>query len=580
LIPSDVGRPIGDVTPKYTNPDLLPDAEAVLAQLAPITREVQAHDGRRYIRQVLPYRTQGDRIEGVVVTFSDVAAEALQEARLYAEAIVETIREPLLVLDADLRVQSANRAFYETFRVSADATIGRPLYELGGREWDIPGLRARLVEILPGGTVMTDFEVEHEFAKIGRRTMLLNARLLRCGGDRPDLILLAIDDVTERTRAEEALRESEARSRAGVDTAVDGIITIDEPGIVLSFNPAAERIFGYAAAEVIGQNVKMLMAAPHQDALDGHLESNLTTGERRMIGVGHEVAGRRKDGTVFPMDLAVSEFDGGAARRFVGTVRDITVRKQAEEQLRRQQAELAHALRIATMERLAAGLAHELNQPLGAIANSVEACAAFVRAGKSKPAKLIELLERASAEALRAGEIVHRLRDFVQRGGPRWEQVDLRELVRNATRWLVREMEQDHVALRLHLGAHALPVLADRIQIEQVFVNILQNAIEAIRETAARHGEIDLQAGRGAGGKAEVVVHDTGPGLATDALDRLFEPYFTTKTGGLGMGLAISRSIVEAHHGSLLVQPRVAGDGATVRVALPLNREPRARRGA
>jgi two-component system sensor kinase FixL len=257
-------------------------------------------------------------------------------------------------------------------------------------------------------------------------------------------------------------------------------------------------------------------------------------------------------------------------------VRDITARKQAEEQLRQQQAELAHVLRIATMERLAAGLAHEINQPLSAIANDVEACAASVRAGKITPAKLLELLERAGAEALRAGEIVHRLREFVQRGSTRRESVDLRELVRNATRWLVREMEQEHVALRLELGMRALPVLADRVQIEQVFVNILQNSIDAIRETGAR-GEIGVQAGRGVDGTAEVMVHDTGRGLSADAVDRLFEPYFTTKAGGLGMGLAISRSIVEAHHGQLSLESRVGQAGATVRVVLPL--APRGKRG-
>jgi two-component system CheB/CheR fusion protein len=579
LIPSDIGRPIGDVTQKYADQDLLRDAEAVLVQHTPITREVEGHDGRRYIRQVLAYQTKNKRSEGVVVTFSDVAAEVLHEARLYAEAIVDTMREPLLVLDADLHVQSANRSFYQMFGITPDQAMGRPLYQLGDGEWDIPGLRAWLRDILPGSPVLIGFEVEHEFSKIGRRSMLLNARTLRRGGGRPDLILVAIDDVTESRRAQEALRESDTRARAGVETAADGIITIDDDGTVLSFNPAAERIFGYAAAEVIAQNVQMLLPAPFQDAFEADRAPYPTTGEPRVLGIAREVAGRHKDGTVFPMDLAVNEFHGDVGRRFVGTVRDITARKQAEEQLRRQQAELAHVLRIATMERLAAGLAHELNQPLGAIANGVEACAAFVRAGKGKPAKLLDLLERASTEALRAGEIVHRLRDFVQRGQGRREPIDLRELVRKASRWLMREMEQEHVMLRLHLGTHALPVVADHIQIEQVFVNILQNAIDAVRETEAVGREVDVRTGRGADGMAEVVVHDTGPGLAGEVLQRLFEPYFTTKTLGLGMGLAISRTIIEAHEGRLSLESRAGGTGATVRVELPLNLPPPARRG-
>ncbi len=312
------------------------------------------------------------------------------------------------------------------------------------------------------------------------------------------------------------------------------------------------------------------MPVPDGGLHDGHLAGYLTTGESKAVGLGREVAGRRKDGTVFPMDLSVSEFQSGAGRRFVATVRDITLRKQAEEQLRHHQAELAHVLRVATMERLAAGLAHELNQPLSAIANGVEACASFVRAGQARPAKLLKLLEHAGTEVLRAGEIVHRLREFVQRGEQRREPIDLREPVRNATRWLAREMEEQTVSLRLHLGAHTLPVLADRIQIEQVFVNVLQNAIDAIRESGARRREVQVEARRGAGGKVEVAVHDTGRGLAADA-ERLFEPYFTTKTHGLGMGLAISRSIIEAHHGCLFVEPRTTGPGATVRMELPLN---------
>lgn len=280
------------------------------------------------------------------------------------------------------------------------------------------------------------------------------------------------------------------------------------------------------------------------------------------------------------MDLSVSAFRGNDGRMLVATVRDVTARKRAEENLRRQQAELAHVLRVATVERLAAGLAHELNQPLGAIANDVEACAAFVRGGRGKPAKLIELLERAAGEAVRAGEIVHRLREFVQRGETRRDPADLRELVRNATRWLVREMEEEHIALRLHLGTHALPVLADRVQVEQVFVNVLQNAIDAIRETGARCGEVDVNAARNADGFAEVVVHDTGAGLPADAAERIFEPYFSTRPHGLGMGLAISRSIIEAHHGALGVEPRATRSGATVRLTLPLAATGRRRRGS
>src|SRR5438094_807447 len=493
LIATDVGRPIGDLAQRCIDPDLLHDAELVLARQASVSKEVQSRDGRWYIRQVLPYRTHDDRIDGVVITFSDVAAEALQEARLYAEAIVDTIREPLLVLDSELRVQSANRSFYETFGLTPDATVDRFVYELGDRGQDTPALPEPLGEILRNGGTLTSVEVEHEVGKSGRRTLLLNTRTLARGGGRPDLILLAIEDITERKRAEEILRESEAMTRAGVRTAMDGIITIDERGTLLSFNPAAEQMFGYAGGEVIGQPVTMLASEP--DGRDS-VASYLQTADPKTLGVGHEVRGRRKDGTIFPMEFHVSAFDDGLRRRFVGTLRDITERKRTEEAGRQHQAELAHALRVATIEHMASGLEHDLNQPLTAIANEAEACATYVRGGKLEPPRLLALLEHAGAEALRAGEIVHHLREFVQRSPARIETTDLAKVVHNAIQWFVREMEQAQITVRLELASQELRVFADRIQIEQVIVNILQNAIDAIREATHDTREIRIHTSR------------------------------------------------------------------------------------
>ncbi|MFI5397730.1 MAG: chemotaxis protein CheB [Candidatus Binatia bacterium] len=455
LIASDIGRPIGDIAQKFTDPGLLPDATAVLQQPITPKTEVQTHDGRWYVRQVLPYRTRDNRTEGVVITFSDVAAEALQEARLYAESIVDTVREPLLVLDGDLRVRSANQSFYATFRVSQEDTVGQLLYELGNREWDVPKLRTLLGEVLPQKHVLNDFEVEPNFESIGPRIMLLNARAIDRGGDRPYLILLAIEDITERQRAQDALQASE--------------------------------------------------------------------------------------------DL-----------------------KHVEEQVRQRQTELAHALRISTVGELATGLAHELNQPLSAIANGVEACARYVRSGKAKSNKLLALLDDASEEAVRAGSIVEHLRHFIEKGQPQFEPTDLREIARNVPRLLGREIQQSQITLRLDLPPRPLPIYADRIQIEQILVNLMQNAIDALREAPSDRREIQLKVWA-AKGMAELAVRDTGTGVSAAATERMFEPFFTTKPHGLGMGLAISRSILEAHRGRIWVKQRAdGGPGATVRFTLPL----------
>jgi signal transduction histidine kinase len=455
LIPSDLGRPLADVAQKFVDPALLSDAARVLRRTKTSNAEVRAHDGRWYVRQVLRYRTRAGHTEGVVVTFSDVAAKALQEARTYAESIVDTVREPLLVLDEHARVLSANQSFYGTFRVSKEATEGRSLYELGRGEWDIPRLRVLMGEILPRQHVLNDFEVTHTFDSIGPRTMLLNARVLHRGGNRPDLILLAIEDVTQRKHDQEALRSSESR-------------------------------------------------------------------------------------------------------------------KRTEDQVRLRQAELAHGLRITTIGELASGLAHELNQPLSAIANDVEACARYVRAGKGQPKKLLGLLEDAAGEALRAAEIVEHLRGFIRKGEPRFVHTDLREIARVVPRLLAHELERARITLRLSQGSRPLPIRADRIQIEQVAVNLLQNAIDAIRESRSGAREIHLKV-RTLKGHAELAVTDTGPGIHADASERLFEPFFTTKAQGLGMGLAISRSIIEAHHGRIWVEEAAVGSrGSTIRFSLPL----------
>ncbi len=461
LIPSDIGRPISDIAQRFTDPSLLADAAAVLRHPSSPKREVQAQDGRWYVRQVLPYRTRDHRIDGVVITLSDVAAEALHEARLYAEAIVDTVREPLLVLDKD-RVVSANRSYYAIFGGGAEGTVGQSLYELGDGQWDIPRLRGLLRELLAKKRALNDFEVRCDLPALGPRVLLINARALQRGGHRPEMILLAFEDLTERMQAQETLRESAAR-------------------------------------------------------------------------------------------------------------------EHAEDQVRQRQAELAHALRISTVGELASGLAHELNQPLSSIANGVEACARYVRSNKVKPAKLLALLDEASTEALRAAEIVEHLRGFIEKGTPQFEVADLREIANGIPRLLRREIEQAHVSLRLDVAVRPLRILADRIQIEQVLVNLMQNALDAVRDRTTRR-LVQLQA-RAVKQVVEVVVRDSGAGVSAVAAERMFEPFFTTKAHGLGMGLAISRSIIEAHHGRIWMErPADGKSGTAVHFTLPLHTAKPARR--
>ncbi len=579
LISSDVGRPIRDITQKFTDPDLLPNALTVLDKLMPLRREVRAADGGWYVREVLPYRTRDGRIDGVVITFSDVAAEALRESRLYADKILETLRHPLIVLDDGLRLQSANRAFYEMFQRSPEETAGRLLFEHLGSQGGADAVREILSEVLPKNRAVNDFEVTLDFDRLGRRILLFDAHPLVRDGVRPALILVTIEDITARKAEQHAREETAARLRGIVETAADGIITIDDRGVVLDFNAAAEVIFGYQASEVVGRNVSMLMPSPQREGHQGYLSRYLETGMAKIIGSRRELQGRRKDGSTFPMALVVSEFHDGAGPKFTGIVRDITQQREAEERDRQRQVELAHALRVISLGELSAALAHELNQPLAAIANDVEACATYVRSGETSAAALLEPLQRASNEAVRAGQIVNQVREFLQKGKFEAAPADLSALVRNVLRLVERDLEQKRIDLRVTLATAALPVYVDRIHIEQVILNLLQNGIDAIQEAGAGERQIVMNTARTRDGtSAELTVTDSGRGIPAGATERLFEPFFTTKETGLGMGLAITRSIVLAHEGSISVEPGTGGRGTTVRVILPMMTEDRPRR--
>jgi two-component system, chemotaxis family, CheB/CheR fusion protein len=231
---TDIGRPLSHFAQRFRGGDLLEDARSVLDQLRRSDAEVLDDLGRWYIRHILPYRTANNRIDGVVVTFAEIterkkAEEEVQAAREFAESIVDTVREPLLVLTPELKVRSANGSFYRDFQVSREETRDRPLYELGNGQWDIPDLRRVLEEVLPHDKKFSDFEVEHEFESIGRRTMLLNGRRL----DHVQLILLAIEDITERKRAEAGLRASEERLRKVLETDAVGVMFFDHTGTVI-----------------------------------------------------------------------------------------------------------------------------------------------------------------------------------------------------------------------------------------------------------------------------------------------------------------------------------------------------------
>ena len=336
------------------------------------------------------------------------------------------------------------------------------------------------------------------------------------------------------------------------------MIVIDERGIVMSFSAAAERLFGYAAVDVIGRNVSMLMPPQDADRHDAYIQRYLKTGERRIIGIGRIVVGRKADGTDFPMELSIGEATSEGHPIFTGFVRDLTEQQRAELRLRELQSELIHVSRLSAMGTMASTLAHELNQPLTAIANYLEAGRDLLEDRTAETDEMLrEAITESAHEALRAGSIVRRLREFVSRGEVQQRAERLPELIEDASRLALVGARERGVRFFETLDPACGTAVIDRVQIQQVLVNLLRNAVDALADAPVR--DVTISTAPAGDALIRVSISDTGPGLDPSIADRLFSAFTTTKSNGMGLGLSICRTIVEAHGGRIWYEPRAEG---------------------
>ena len=358
--------------------------------------------------------------------------------------------------------------------------------------------------------------------------------------------------------AHEELAISHAHMRSILETVPDAMVVIDERGAIQSFSAAAERLFGFAAAEVRGRNVSMLMPAPYHQAHDAYLDRYLTTGERRIIGVGRVVVGQRKDGGTFPMELAVGEVAQDGKRRFIGFVRDLTQRQERERLLHEVQSELLHVSRLSTMGEMASALAHELNQPLSAIANYLRGSKRLLQNSPVDQAPVImEAMDKAAEQAVRAGQVIQRLRDFVTRGETEKRIESIKKLVEESTALALVAAKDISVRVSLRLDPPLDLVVVDKVQIQQVLLNLLRNALEAMQASERR--VLDVSTSPAENDMVAVDIADSGCGIAPDVASRLFQPFVTTKRQGMGVGLSISRTIIQSHGGEITVEPNPGG---------------------
>lgn len=361
--------------------------------------------------------------------------------------------------------------------------------------------------------------------------------------------------------------ENAALFRMLIATAVDGIVVIDAAGHVRLYNQACERLFGYAPEEVLGRNIRMLMPSPYREEHDGYLDAHRKTGQRKIIGIGREVVGQNKNGSTFPMYLSVGEGLFENERIFVGIIHDRSERHVAAGRLRDVQAELVHVSRMNEMGQMTSALAHELNQPLTAIMNYIRAAQRTIAALDDPAAiRARELIEKAAEQTGRAGQIIKRLRDFVEKREAFRAEEDLNRTVEEAIALALVGASDSNVKVTVEFDRSIPAVVMDRIQIQQVVVNLVRNAVEALQDAARR--ELVIATGREEPGYIYASFADTGPGLPDEVASRLFQPFVTTKEKGMGIGLSICQTIVEAHGGRLWAA-RNGSDGATFRFRLP-----------
>jgi two-component system CheB/CheR fusion protein len=577
LISTDVGRPVSDLQPRINLPQLEAIISQVVETLAPDEREVQDREGRWYSLRVRPYRTSENRIEGAVLQLIDIdpskrILEQVRHARDYAAAIVETVREPLIVLDQELRIATANKAFFQTFRTSPEENLKKPIYEVGGGQFDFPKLRDLLDRVAQAnsGRGMEELEIERDFERIGRKTILLSAR--RIEQEETGLILLAFEDITERKRT------AEARYRRLFEAAKDGILVVDRlTGEITDANPQLEALFGHRRQELVGR--KWWETEPLRDLSE--VKSTLERMRAQDVARFPDLPLKSKSKRTLHVELVANEYAEGERSVLQFNMRDITDRRRFERHLQ-------HTQKLESLGLLAGGIAHDFNNLLTGIMGN--ASLGLTELPDSAPIRR-NLREIVSASE-RAADLTRQLLAYAGKGRFVLERIDLSQLVREIEP-LIRTSIPKMVDIQLDLGAGLPSVEADPGQIQQLVMNLIINGAEAIGEAnpgavVIRTETRDLDAEEirrefpndplSPGSYVGLEVRDTGSGMDEATRNKIFDPFFTTKFQGRGLGLAAVSGIVRAQKGAIRVYSS-PGRGSSFQVLFPAVAAKPAKRG-
>jgi two-component system sensor kinase FixL len=472
-----------------------------------------------------------------------------------------------LVISPDLRIAACTEAYLQLFGLSRETIVGRAVRDVFREGAGLEALIASLERVRQ--SARPHRLPETPLAPLaGAETTWHMANLPVLAPDGSVAWILHSVEAPSRESAAAgpyrsamalALEAAEARLRSILQTVPDAMIIIDEQGRIESLSATAERLFGYSSDEVGGQNVSRLMPAPYREQHDTYLSRYLKTGERHIIGIGRIVVGQRKDGTTFPMHLTVGELKSAERHYFTGFIRDLTDQQLTESRLKELQSEVTHMSRFTALGEMASTLAHEINQPLTAINNYLRGSRRLLDRIDGEAAPILrDALAQASDQALRAGDIIRRLREFVARGESDRRIESLPKLIEDASTLALVGARENGIKVSFRLDPDADLVLADRIQVQQVLVNLIRNAIDVMVESSTARN-LEIATVGGADEMVEVSVSDSGAGLAPEVASNLFQPFVTTKRKGMGLGLSICRTIVEAHGGKIWVESRPGG---------------------
>ena len=570
LISTDIGRPIADLKPRIDVPNLEAILQGVIDTLQPHEQEVQDQEGRSYLMRVRPYRTADNHIDGTVLQLLDVSdlkrsLEDVRHARDYAEAIVNTVREPLVVLDQDLAIQKANRAFCSAVGLAQGAASGQNIYKVGAGRFDLPAVRTLFEQLNGGSAQLNDIEIEHLSERGELRVLSLNARRLQTP-DRKWLILMAFEDITERKRA------AEARYRRLFESARDGIVLVDaDTGEIMDLNPFTERLLGYPRNELVGR--KLWESDPMRSVPGVHAAFEKIR-DRGVLRFDNLIL-RTKDGHDLLTELIANVYSEGDRRAIQFNIRDVSERKKFERELQETQ-------KLESLGLLAGGVAHDFNNLLTGIIGNASLVYSELPADQPSRMRLREVVRAGE----RAAFLTRQMLAYAGKARFVTERIDLEELIREISA-LVQTSIPKSVELKLDLAANLPPIEADPAQIQQVVMNLVINGAEAIGENEkgkveirTSHREIDARqaaeffgSNQSAPGTfVELEVSDTGSGMDEATKARIFDPFFTTKFTGRGLGLAAVRGIIKGHGGAIRVYS-TPGHGSSFLILLPAQQQ-------